>query len=95
MEALHIDGQAELARHLLLLIERQAVRVIEFERGRAGQYTIHRGLRFVVEHALGHQEGGGVPMLLVLHDSRHALNRIEQLGVGIAHQFGDEAGYLV
>ena len=36
LEAFAVDGQAALAGHLLLLIERQAVGVVELEGDRAG-----------------------------------------------------------
>ena len=36
-EALAVDGEAALARHLLLLVERQAVGVVELEGDGAGE----------------------------------------------------------
>ena len=49
----------------------------------------------VVEHALGHQERGGVAMLFVLDHARHALHALHHFRIGPLHQLGDEAGQLV
>jgi hypothetical protein len=38
-----VDGEAEFARHLLLLVDGQAVGVVELERGGAGQHVARGG----------------------------------------------------
>jgi hypothetical protein len=48
-----------------------------------------------VEHFFGHLERGGVAVLLVLHDARHALHALHQFGIRGLHPLGDEAGELV
>ena len=69
-EAFAIDGEAELARHLFLLVERQAVGVVELEGGRARKdAALRRDFASSWKTLLGDLERGGVAMLLVLHDA--------------------------
>src|SRR4051812_7688176 len=68
-EAFQIDGQAELAGHLLLLVQSEAIRVVELECRRSWQYTSRSRFRLVVEYSLGDLERGGVPMFFFLHDT--------------------------
>ena len=84
-----------LARHVLLLVERQPVGVVQLEGHCAGNGLAVQLLDGVVELALGHQEGGGVAVLLVLHHAGHALHALHQLGIRRTHQVGHEAGELV
>jgi hypothetical protein len=82
----------QLARHVLLLFESQAVGVVELEAGGAGDRAVF-GL--VLEKLLGHLEGGGVAMLFVFHDASDARDTFHHLGIGVAHVLGDEPGQLV
>src|SRR5208337_1640850 len=77
LKACMIDGQATLASHFLLLIERQAEGVVELERGRARQLTAGSRLRFINKHFLRNLERGRIAMLFVLHYTRNALDAFE------------------
>ena len=63
VEAFAVDLQTELARHLFLLIEREAEGVVQLERSGAGEHAALRGFGFIVENTLGHLERVRVPML--------------------------------
>src|SRR5262249_24436160 len=73
-ETFGIDGEAGFASHPLLLIESEAVRVVQLERRWTRQHPAHSGLGLVLENALRYLERGRVAMLFVFHDAGHALD---------------------
>ena len=89
-------SNAALARDVFLLVEREAVGVVELEGDRAR----HRAVRRVREISslkdlLGDEERGGVAMLFVFDDAGDALHGFHHLRIGRAHVLGDEAGELI
>ncbi len=95
LEAFMIDGEATLASHLLLLVERETEGVVELERSGARQHTAGSRLRLINEHFLRNLERGRIAMLFVLHHARNALDAFQHLRITGLHQLGDEAGEFV
>ena len=95
LEAFFIDGEATLASHLLLLVERQTECVVELERSGARKHSANGRLGLIEENLLGNLERGGVAMLFVLDHARDALDTLQHLRITGLHQLGDEAGEFV
>ena len=94
-EAFAIDVDAALAGDVFLLVEGEAVGVVQLEGHGAGNSAVGELRDFVAEDFFGDEECGGVAMLFVLHDASDALNGFHHLGIAGAHQLGDEAGEFV
>ena len=90
-----IDGQVALARHLLLLVEREAEGVIQLERGRSRQHAFVELFGFRLKHLFGQCEAVLVTRLLFFDDARDALHRIHHFRIAGLHVLGDEAGQVV
>ena len=95
VETLVVDGEAKLARHLFHFVQRQTVGVVHLEGGAAGNDAVLRGLYFVLKNLFGHLERGGIAMLFILDDARHAWHGLEQFRIGRLHPFGHEPGELI
>ena len=90
-----IDGQTELARHLVLLVQRQAVRVVELKRRRTRQHSTGGRLRFIVKYFLGNQKRSRVPVLFFLHDARHSRDALHHLRIRRLHPLGHKPGHPI
>ena len=77
LEAFGVNGDVQVPCHVLLLVERETVSVVELEGRRTGDHAALRGLGFVMKDALGDQEGVGVAQLFFAHDARNAVDAFE------------------
>ena len=83
------------AGHLLLLVEGQAVGVVELEGKAAGDGAAIERADGIVEDLLGDEEGGGVAVLFVLDHAGDAGHALHHLGIGGLHELGNEAGHPI
>src|SRR5579871_1261281 len=94
-ETFAVDGEAGFARHLFLLVESQAVGIVQLERRGTREHSGDGDFGFVLEELFSHLEGGGVAMLLFLDHAGDALDALHHFGISVAHVFGDETRELV
>ena len=93
IEACGIRAGPILPRHIFLLVQGQAKRVVQLERHLARNDTALLGFR--LKHLFGHLKRGGVAMLFFLHHARDPLDALHQLRISRLHQLRHEAGELI
>ena len=95
LEAFAVNRESPLAGHVLLLVERQPIGVVELECHGSRQHRVLERFHFFVKNFFRNQERGCVAVLFLFHHASHALDALHQLGIAGMHHLCNKPGELI